>query len=296
MPLAARLLPTALLLTLCASLCNLEDSGKSAPAPLITRHFTNSVKMKLVRIAPGKFLMGSPASSAGRGAEEHRHEVQISRPFFLGVYTVTQAQYQKVIGTNPSYFSRTGTGRALVGGLDTSHFPVETVSWDDAVAFCEKLSALPAEKRARRVCRLPSEAEWEYACRAGTTTPFHFGKSLSSTQANFDGSRPYGRAAKGPVLDRTCKVGSYKPNAWGLHDMHGNVWQFCADWHDPNYYKLSPRKDPAGPKAGTYRVIRGGSWVNPGQYCRAAMRTLEHPAATSYVIGFRVACDIGGRR
>jgi formylglycine-generating enzyme required for sulfatase activity len=281
-----RLLLPALPFVLCAALAWGPEAGQSAPAPVLTKRFTNSVRMKLVRIPAGKFWMGSPNDEPNRFAEEHRHEVQITRPFFLGVYTVTQAQYQKVMGTNPSSFSPTGVERARVGGADTADFSVETVSWNDADAFCKKLSALPAEKGARRVYRLPTEAQWEYACRAGTTTAYHFGKTLAASQANFSGRG----------MGRTCKVGSYKPNAWGLFDMHGNVWQFTADWHDTNYYKVSPRKDPPGPKAGAYRVVRGGSCNNPSPHCRAAFRTFVPPTATSYVIGFRVACDVGGRR
>src|SRR5204863_6448340 len=135
--------------------------------------------------------------------------------FHLGVYPVTQAQYEKVMGNNPSQF------RPGKDGLDTADFPVENISWQNAKDFCAKLSALPAEKSAGRVYRLPTEAEWEYACRAGTTTPFAFGKALSSDQANFNGTLPYGGAAKGPHLNRPAKVGSYKPNAFGLYDMHG---------------------------------------------------------------------------
>jgi formylglycine-generating enzyme required for sulfatase activity len=183
-----------------------------------------------------------------------------------------------------------------VRGLDTDGFPAESVSWNDAVRFCARLSARPAEKAAGRKYRLPTEAEWEYACRPGTTTPFHFGKSLSSTQANFDGNRPYGGADKGPDLGRPCKMGNYKPNAWGLYDMHGNVRQWCADWYDPNYYKRSPKKDPAGPNVGRGRVLRGGSWAHMARVCRAAFRTGLPAGSTPADIGFRVACDVGGRR
>jgi formylglycine-generating enzyme required for sulfatase activity len=282
---AARLLTPTLPLALCAALAWQPEPGQSAPAPLLSRRFTNSVKMKLVRLAPGRFLMGSPAGEADRNAEEHRHEVEISRPFYLGVHTVTQKQYQQVMGTNPSCFSKGGAGKDRVKGLDTDDFPVESVSWEGAVAFCKRLSALPAEKGARRVYRLPSEAEWEYACRAGTSTPFHFGNTLDARQANVNSA-----------LGRPARVGSYRPNAWGLYDMHGNVWQFCADCYDGNYYRVSPRKDPAGPKAGSYRVARGGSWMNPSRHCRAAIRTCVTPYLTYVSVGFRIACDLGGRR
>src|SRR5262249_46839160 len=150
---------------------------------------------------------------------------EITRPFYLGVFPVTQAQYQSVAGRNPSANSATGSERDNVAGLCTDDFPVEMVTWAAAVRFCKKLSALAAEKAAGRGDRLPTEAEWEYACRAGTSTAFHFGDSLSSTQANFDGRGPYGGAAQGPFLNRTSKVGSYRPNAFGLYDMHGNVFE-----------------------------------------------------------------------
>jgi formylglycine-generating enzyme required for sulfatase activity len=293
----ARLLPPALLLlVLGAALGARPGPSASAPAPLLKKHFTNSIGMKLVRIPPGKFTMGSPVSETGRYVEEHQHEVEITRAYHLGAHAVTQAQYKKVMGRNPSDFAAGGARQSAVRGMDTSDFPVERVSWNDAVAFCEKLSALPAEKGARRVYRLPTEAEWEYACRAGTSTPFAFGSSLSSRQANFDGNQPYGGAEKGPYLQRPAKVGSYKPNAWGLYDMHGNVWQFCNDWHDTNYFTASPRKDPPGPKAGHSRVVRGASWMNTGAWCRSAFRVHVTPTATYDHAGFRVACGAGGRR
>jgi formylglycine-generating enzyme required for sulfatase activity len=294
---ACRLLTLVLLPAATAGLAALP--GRSAPAPLRPAHqkqFTNSVGMKLVRIPAGKFTMGSPGDEAGRRPEEAQHEVEITRPFYLGAYTVTQAEYEKVTGSNPSLFSAKGSQRGAVQGMDTSRFPVEAVSWNEAVAFCQKLSALPAERRARRAYRLPSEAEWEYACRSGAKkySPNHYGNSLSSTQANFLGNQPYGGAAVGPKLNRPAPVGSYKPNAWGLYDMHGNVWQFCADWHDTRYYRTSPRKDPTGPAAGTARVVRGASWMNSGEWCRSAFR-VGVPTTSRYDhAGFRVACDVAG--
>jgi formylglycine-generating enzyme required for sulfatase activity len=290
------LLLPALLCLLCAGLALWPEAGQSAPAPLSKKHFTNTLSMKLVRIAKGKFLMGSPPSEVGRWATEHQHEVEITRGFFISTHHVTQAQYQKVMGTNPSHFRAGGAGAAFVRGLDTRDFPAENMPWNDALTFCKKLSALPGEKGARRVYRLPTEAEWEYACRAGTTTPFAFGKTLSSTQANFNGNQPYGGAARGPYLQRPSKVGSYKPNAWGLYDMHGNVYHFCSDWYGENYYRVSPRKDPVGPKTGTTRVVRGASWINDGMWCRSAFRIQVPPNDGRHHIGFRVVCDLGGRR
>src|SRR5262249_11502444 len=149
-------------------------------------------------------------------------------PYYLGAFEVTQEQYQAVMGKAPSHFSRQGPGKLYVQMIaddDLKRFPVENVTWEEAVTFCRKLSALPEEKRLGRAYRLPTEAEWEHACRAGASAslPFHFGSQVSSTEANFFGGEPYGGAAKGPYLSRTAPVGSYKPNAWGLYDMHGNV-------------------------------------------------------------------------
>jgi formylglycine-generating enzyme required for sulfatase activity len=174
---------------------------------------------------------------------------------------------------------------------------VEDVSWNDAVEFCEQLSEMPEEKRAGRVYRLPTEAEWEYACRGGASSskPFSFGDSLSSTQANFDGNYPYGGADKGPYLARTTRVGSYEANAFGLYDMHGNVWEWCADWYDQNYYKDSPRNDPKGPATSTSRVLRGGSWLDVGRVCRAAFRYDFEPGDRNFIIGFRVVLVAGAR-
>jgi uncharacterized protein (TIGR02996 family) len=233
----------------------------------------NSIGMRLALIPPGRFRMGSPAHEANRDSDEGpAHEVEISRPFYLGVYHVTQAQWQRVMGNDPSYFSASGGGMDDPPDVDTSAFPVEQVSWQDAVEFLDKLSALPQEKKAGFSYRLPTEAEWEYACRAGTLTPFHFGSSASSHQANFVGRDPYGGAEKGPYLDRPCPVGSFRPNALGLYDTHGNVWEWCSDFYDRDYYGESPRLDPTGPSAGVQRVIRGGSWDSYGWGCRAALR------------------------
>jgi formylglycine-generating enzyme required for sulfatase activity len=160
--------------------------------------------MRLVLIPRGAFTMGSPKDEKDRSPDEERHEVEITKPFYLGVYTVTQAQFKEVTGKNPSAFSATGWGKGKVKGLDTGDFPVECVSWHDAARFCARLSALPAERGAGRKYRLPTEAEWEYACRAGTTTRYNCGEALSKRQAHV-----------GEPQGRTCKVGSYKPKCVG---------------------------------------------------------------------------------
>jgi uncharacterized protein (TIGR02996 family) len=268
----------------------LIQSGVAPCVPILT----NSIGMELVLVRPGAFWMGSPGSEAGRYADEGpRHRVRISRPFYLGRFQVTQQQYQRVLGQGPSHF-QAGGGAEMVAGLDTSRFPVESVSWMDATAFCEALSALPEEARHGRTYRLPTEAEWEYACRAGTAwcAPFHYGHSLSSRQANFDGQVPYGRVRPGPNLRRPCAVGSYRPNAFGLYDMHGNVWEWCADWFAEDYYQTSPEEDPTGPASGESKVLRGGSFYYIGASCRAAIRFGRRPTARSSLDGFRVALSV----
>jgi formylglycine-generating enzyme required for sulfatase activity len=272
------------------ALLALPPSG-GAPAPRTGGQLTNSIGMKLVRIPAGKFKMGSPVDEVARKQDEGPvRTVHLTRPFFLGVTEVTQEQYQRVMGNNPSFFSATGGGRERVKGLQTGKLPVECVSWEDAVRFCRKLSALPREKGAGRVYRLPTEAEWEYACRAGTRTTFSVGAALSSRQANFNGGSPYGGAPLGANLARTTAVGSYRANAWGLFDMHGNVFELCGDWFDTAYYKVGPARDPQGPEKGTYRVVRGGSWANVGLNCRAADRNCVAVTARLNFVGFRVAC------
>jgi formylglycine-generating enzyme required for sulfatase activity len=261
---------------------------------------TNSIGMKLARIPAGKFLMGSPPAEKERDPGELQHEVTITRPFYLGVHEVTQAEYDKVLGKprNP-WNSGAHFSAANGGGPD---YPMENVKWSQAVEFCKRLSESAEEKRAGHKYRLPTEAEWEYACRAGTTTPFHYGDALSSEQANFNGNYPYGGAAKGPYLRKTAKVGSYKPNAWGLFDMHGNVAEWCSDFYDPDYYKNSPKADPAGPEKGAlptdyndfYRVIRGGCWLDEARGCRSAYRFRAMPHDPYRLIGFRVVCEVGG--
>ncbi len=260
-----------------------------------SKTITNSIGMELALIPPGKFLMGSPESEIEREADEQQHEVVITKPFHMGVHEVTQGQYQKVIGKNPAFFNP--------GGGGSPDHPVEQVLWRDAVEFCSRLSGLEEEKKAGRTYRLPTEAEWEYACRAGGSTVFHFGAALSSKQANFNGAFPYGAAANGPYLAKTAKAGSYPANAFGLHDMHGNVWEWCSDWYDENYYKNSPREDPQGPPAGVlptgfkdfYRVARGGCWLDEARGCRAAYRFRFMPSDPYRLVGFRVVCVVDAK-
>ncbi|MBC8426491.1 SUMF1/EgtB/PvdO family nonheme iron enzyme [bacterium] len=236
------------------------------------REITNSLGMKLKLIPAGEFQMGSPESEENRWSDEGpQHRVRITRPFYLGVYEVTQSEYEAVMGSNPSKFKG-------------ARLPVETVSWEEAMDFCRKLSATEGVEY-----RLPTEAEWEYACRAGTTTPFSFGSSLNGDQANCDGNYPYGTLTKGAYKKQTVTVGSYAANAFGLYDLHGNVWEWCSDWYDGKYYAGSPVDDPTGPTGGSRRVCRGGSWDGDARGCRAANRDRYVPSYRYGSLGFRLA-------
>lgn len=262
-----------------------EPAPASSPSSAANRRLLNSIGMTLVEIPAGQFDMGSADDEPDASDDEKpRHRVSITRPFYLGAYEVTQAEYQQVMGDNPSWFSNSGFGKDRVAGMDTSRHPVHLVSWDDAVEFCRRLSELPAEKKARRSYRLPTEAEWEYACRAGTTTRYAVGESLTSSAANARFGGPKGK---------TVAVGSYAPNRFGLYDMSGNVWEWCSDWYDPDYYKSSPSSDPAGPPEGHARVVRGGDWHDPVSFCRSANRDQARPARRDVGNGFRVVCIVG---
>jgi formylglycine-generating enzyme required for sulfatase activity len=237
------------------------------------------VKMTFVLIPPGKFRMGSPVEERERSDDERLHEVTLTEPFYLGKTEVTQAQYEALIGKNPSQFK----------GADR---PVEKVTWEEARDFTEKLT----KKRSNKlVYRLPTEAEWEYACRGGRSSsqPFGIGdgRALSSAEANFDGDFPYGGGAKGKRLQSTCRVGSYLANTLGLHDMHGNVYEWCADWYAE--YPAGDVTNPRGPsEGGSARVIRGGGWYFHGTICRAALRGKGTGRGDG--LGFRVAAIPSG--
>ena len=225
-------------------------------------------KMELVWCPPGEFTMGSPTSEEGRYDGETQHRVRLTKGFWLGKYPVTQRQWRSVMGGNPSSFK----------GDD---LPVEMVSWDDCQAFIKKVNAVLG-------CgaRLPTEAEWEYACRAGTTTAYFWGNALNGDRANCAGNCPCGTDKKGPYLAKTTPVGRYGANAWGFADMHGNVCEWCADWYgDYN----DDAVDPTGPASGAFRVYRGGSWRSNARYCRSANRVRIEPGFRFNSLGFRVA-------
>jgi len=251
-----------------------------------SREIENSIGIKLIPIPVGEFMMGSPKDEKGHRDQEQRHRVRITKPFYMGVYEVTQGQYQRLMNKNPSSFSVGGEFKDKVAGMDTSQFPVEHVTWDEAVAFCKQLT-----EKEGKLYRLPTEAEWEYACRAGTNTPFEFGSQLNGSEANCDGGKPFGTETKGPYLERPVVVGRYPANGFGLYDMHGNVWEWCADWSESDYYEKSPPSDPTGPKTGLRRAVRGGGWYARPVDCRSASRGSERPQQARSYNGFRVVCE-----
>lgn len=252
----------------------------------------NSIGMELVWIPAGTFMMGSTEAEVddvvnqckkvdgdfcgriGFTLETPKHKVTISQGFLLGKFEVTQGQWQAVMGTNPSEFENCG-----------SNCPVERVSWDDAQEFIKRLNA----KNDGYEYRLPSEAEWEYACRAGTTAAFAFGDSLNSSQANFNGNYPHD-STKDQYLKKTVAVGSYRSNAWGLYDMHGNVWEWVEDIYNSNYQGVrSDGLANASVGDSTYRGLRGGGWYFTGVQSRSAFRFRLNPGNRNANLGFRVA-------
>jgi formylglycine-generating enzyme required for sulfatase activity len=231
--------------------------------------------------------MGSPAGEPGhRFNEGPVHEVVIGNAFYLGVSPVTQAEYLLVTEKNPARFNSTEGGGP--------EHPVESVSWDDAVAFCKKLSERAEERAAGRRYRLPTEAEWEYAARAGSSTPFAFGANFGASEGNFDAAYPYGNAEPVARIGCTTPVTRYPATAWGLNDVHGNVWEWCADWYGEAYYSTLPLRDPPGPVEGRFRVLRGGAWKNQATACRAAYRNALAPHQRDSATGFRVCCLVVG--
>jgi formylglycine-generating enzyme required for sulfatase activity len=233
------------------------------------KNFTNSIGMKFVWIAPGNFMMGSPKEEKQRNSNENQHKVTLTKGFYMGVTTVTQEQWKEIIEKNPSMFAGETT------------LPVDSVSWNQCQEFIKKL-----KEKEKKPYRLPTEAEWEYACRAGTTTPFHFGETISAKQANFFGQDDADKGKKDLPLLKTTPVHSFPANAWGLHDMHGNVWQWCQDWYGD--YPQEEVVNPQGPQNGSSRVLRGGSWFYTSNCCRSACRSWSQPAFISYDIGFRL--------
>ena len=231
----------------------------------------NGIKLEMVYIPGGNFIMGSPENEQGRNQHESpQHQVTL-QPFYMSKYPITQEQYQAITRENPSHFK--GKSR-----------PVKNVTWYDAVEFCQKLS-----QKTGKIYRLPSESQWEYACRARTTTPFYFGETITSELANYNGNYTYSNAPKGKHLKKTTEVGIFPPNAFGLYDMHGNVWEWCLDiWHDnyngaPNNGRVWERGESSN-----QRIIRGGSWNNNPNHCRSAFRFNNYFDNCIMNLGFRV--------
>lgn len=225
------------------------------------------VFVDMLMVRPGMLVMGSPLSEEGHNDDEIVHEVALTAGFYLGASPVTQRQFEAVVGHNPSYFI----------GPD---LPVEMVSWFDCVAFCETLG-----ERVGRKFRLPTEAEWEYACRASTTTAYNRGHAITTADANFDGW--FLKDHQGESRKQTSVVGTFQPNAWGFHDMHGNVWEWCQDWYAE--YARKAVKDPRGPADGEIRILRGGSWFHGPADARSAQRDALDPGRRHSIYGFRVA-------
>lgn len=237
------------------------------------REWTDPVAgIEFIRLPPGTFRMGTPPAEHGREAQELLHEVTLTRPFSLGKHEVTQAQWTRVMGSNPSHFTDCGPA-----------CPVEQVTLHDVEEFIRRLN-----ERAGPGYRLPTEAEWEYACRAGGSAPFGHTASLSSRDANIDGNFPYD-APGGTARNTTSRTGYFPANAWGFHDMSGNVWEWTADWHCP--YPGGPITDPTGSCRSEVRVIRGGSWKFDGNSARCGLRYTHRPQDRGYSLGFRLARD-----
>ena len=234
---------------------------------------TNQTKptIEWVDIPAGTFTMGSPKSEVDREDNEVQHEVSLSA-FKMSKYEITFEQYD-------IFCEATGRTKPEDQGWGREKRPVISVSWEDATAFAEWLG-----------CRLPTEAEWEYACRAGTTTSFNTGNCLNSSQANFDGTNSYYSCSKSKGREKTMIVGSFAPNAWGLYDMHGNVSEWCSDWFGA--YPTTAQTNPVGPKSGSCRVYRGGGWSYFGSYVRSAYRDDYSKTAPDYFTGFRIVSSI----
>jgi formylglycine-generating enzyme required for sulfatase activity len=260
--------------TLGTGLPSLAQEKKDPP-----KQYTNSIGMKFVWIPPGTFMMGSPQEEKERDDHETQHKVTLTKGFYMGVHLVTQEQWQEVMGNNPSHFK------------GEKNLPVETVAWNHCQEFIKKLREKDKDKKPYR---LPTEAEWEYSCRAGTTTPFHFGDTISTEQANYNGNYVYGNGKKGICRKKTTPVGTFPANAWGLHDMHGNLMEWCQDWYGD--YPKNDVTDPQGPEKGRVidagpprRVLRGGDFANSPVRCRSAWRgRLPGKGLASNQCGLRV--------
>jgi formylglycine-generating enzyme required for sulfatase activity len=257
--------------------------------------------IEFVEIPGGTFIMGSTRDEVDRNGNETHHEVALS-PFKISKYTVTIEQFKAFVD-DTGYITSADNGKDANGGSDIwtgdefkfkngvnwkcdengnvrssseYNYPVIHINWNDAKAFADWMD-----------CRLPTEAEWEYACRAGTKTAFNTGINLTTIQSNYNGEYPYSNNVKGQNRKKIVEVGSLSPNEWGLYEMHGNIWEWCNDWYDE--YQIASKVNPTGPSYGTYRVLRGGVWIGPALFCRSAYRFAYSPDHHDCAIGFRLA-------
>ena len=276
----------AAVLLLMGKALHAEDSGSVVPreAKRLLISLPEQKNLEMAFIPSGAFIMGSHSIETNRDADEYPHRVNITKPFWMGIYEITQEQYQAVMGTNPSFFQNGGD------------YPVENISWFEAKEFCDKLNRNQDIPRpAGYHFDLPTEAQWEYACRAGTTTAYHWGNSLNGDKANCDGNYPYGSTTTGTYRKQTTPVGHFQnPNPWGLHDMHGNVWEWTRDhalWQNAAILTGNYNSDQIDPVCthGDERIYRGGGWANCARTCRAAYRRSRAPENRFFNIGMRLA-------
>ena len=267
-----------------------QNAKAASAASLQADRYSNSIGMVFKRIPAGEFTMGVPD-------QDNRypyplpavpHQVRLNRPYYLGIYEVTQGEYQRVMGENPSWHSPERFDSDRVPGIVTTTLPVEQVSWNDAVEFCRRLSDRPQERAAGRSYRLPTEAEWEYACRSGSSEPY----PLNASWDNDNGSGEIAGRDPHPVFSMIppSPVGSFPPNAFGIHDMRGNVFEWCEDWFLREYYSESPTDNPTGPSGGYLKTIRGWDWTFIGTQCKDFLIT-SAPWQKNRYIGFRVVCE-----
>lgn len=282
--------PAAILEDLLFSSLDAPEPPHNAPTPSIRaidpepgETLRNSWEMRFIAIPAGVFTMGIPdvGNDAPAPPECAPHEVTISHAFWMGKYEVTQRQYQSVMGKKPSQHSPDTAGLE-----STDDFPVENIDWYEADEFCRRLGEAPEEKAAGRRYRLPTEAEWEYACRSGKSEPYRW---VANRRPDDQSGEAAGISPPLPL----AKVGSYPPNAFGLYDMRGNVWEWCVDWFDRSYYSRSPRVDPQGPANGYLKVLRGSDWIFISEPCHINYSIMS-PWRKSPFVGFRVVCEFGG--
>ena len=259
---------------------------KKLTVSFFREHLDTSTSFEMMQVPAGHFKMGSPSTEIGHhGSEKPRHKVDIQE-FWIGKYPVTQEEWA-IVSRFPQVDIELKSHPARFSGKKR---PVELISWHESVEYCKRLSYY-----SKRIYRLPIEAEWEYACRAGTTTPFHFGETTTSDLVNYRGTNTYGDGPEGKYRRETTDVGSFPPNAYGLHDMHGNVMEWCADhWH--YNYEGAPFYGQAWLDGGDsyQRVVRGGSWNKSPAACRSASRLHFRPDSRNYLIGFRIVCEFRG--